>query len=146
MGSGSRATSISIADLTNPAKPGLSLCWNETPSSPHPHHFICFTVSTFSPAAETFGSIARCYYIADKSTYGGALKFLTSTASLWPGRNGGELQHSRPTPNMLKDTLYALRALRQNTGFALTAILSIALAVGANSTIFSVANGLLLRP
>jgi hypothetical protein len=44
---------------------------------------------------------------------------------------------------MLKDIQYALRALRQHPGFALTAILSIALAVGANSTIFSIANGLL---
>ena len=47
---------------------------------------------------------------------------------------------------MLKDIRYAFRALRQNSGFALTAILSIALAIGANSTIFSLANGLLLRP
>jgi macrolide transport system ATP-binding/permease protein len=44
------------------------------------------------------------------------------------------------------DFKYALRALWQNPGFALTAMLSIALAVGANSTIFSLANGLLLKP
>src|SRR5262249_49368786 len=36
--------------------------------------------------------------------------------------------------------------LAQNPAFALTAILSIALAIGANSTIFSYADGLLLRP
>src|SRR5437870_8611514 len=47
---------------------------------------------------------------------------------------------------MLNDFRYALRTFRQNPGFALTAILSIALAIGANSTIFSYADGLLLRP
>lgn len=47
---------------------------------------------------------------------------------------------------MLHDLRYALRTLRQNPGFALTAIVSIALAIGANSTIFSLADGLLFRP
>src|SRR5262245_35046450 len=47
---------------------------------------------------------------------------------------------------MLKDTLYAFRALRKNPGFALTAILSIALAMSANSAIFSLQEALLLRP
>ena len=47
---------------------------------------------------------------------------------------------------MLKDVRYALRALRQNPGFALTAIISIGLGIGANSAIFSMADGMLLRP
>ena len=47
---------------------------------------------------------------------------------------------------MLNDIRYALRTMRQNPGFALTAIVSIALGIGVNSTIFSLANGLLLRP
>src|SRR5262245_28047370 len=47
---------------------------------------------------------------------------------------------------MLKDIRYAFRTLRQNPGFAATAIISIALAIGANSAIFSLADGLLLRP
>jgi predicted permease len=47
---------------------------------------------------------------------------------------------------MLNETRYALRSLRRNPGFAVTAIVSIALAVGANSTLFSIANGLLFRP
>src|SRR5437016_3474885 len=49
-------------------------------------------------------------------------------------------------PIMLKDIRYAFRALRQSPGFALTAIVSIALAIGANSAIFSLADGVLLRP
>src|SRR2546430_15565745 len=47
---------------------------------------------------------------------------------------------------MLNDIRFALRMLRQNPGFAFTAIISIALAVGANSAIFSLADALLLRP
>ena len=47
---------------------------------------------------------------------------------------------------MLNDFRYAVRALRHNPGFALTAIVSISLGIGANATIFSLADGLLLRP
>ena len=47
---------------------------------------------------------------------------------------------------MLNDFRYAVRTLRHNPGFAATAIFSIALGIGANSSIFSLADGLLLRP
>ena len=47
---------------------------------------------------------------------------------------------------MLNDIRYALRTLRQNPGFAFTAIISIALAVGANSAMFGLADALVLRP
>jgi predicted permease len=47
---------------------------------------------------------------------------------------------------MFNDIRFTLRTLRQNPGFAATAIVSIALAIGANSAIFSMADGFLLRP
>jgi predicted permease len=47
---------------------------------------------------------------------------------------------------MLKDFQYAYRTLRQHPGFAITAIISIAIGIGANSAIFSFQDGLLLRP
>ena len=47
---------------------------------------------------------------------------------------------------VLDDLRYAVRKLRKAPGFATAAILSIAIGIGANSAIFSVANTLLLRP
>jgi predicted permease len=47
---------------------------------------------------------------------------------------------------MLRDLRYALRALQRNPGFAAVAIISLALGIGANSAIFSLADFILLRP
>jgi hypothetical protein len=44
------------------------------------------------------------------------------------------------------DTRYALRGLRREPGFAIVAIITIALGVGATTTLFSVTYGVLLRP
>ena len=48
--------------------------------------------------------------------------------------------------NTRQDTVYALRALRRTPAFTATAILSVALGIGASVAIFTVADNLLLRP
>jgi predicted permease len=46
----------------------------------------------------------------------------------------------------LQDVRYTFRTLRRDPGFAVTSILILALAIGANIAVFSVVNTLLLRP
>ncbi len=47
---------------------------------------------------------------------------------------------------LLGDLRYSARCLQRQPGFALTALLTLALAIAANTTVFSLVNGLLLRP
>ncbi len=56
------------------------------------------------------------------------------------------LQPKRMEDEMFQDLRYGLRLLLKTPGFTLAAILSLTIGIGATSAIFSVINGVLLRP
>ncbi len=68
------------------------------------------------------------------------------------GGSGGPSEHSFPTlrmfphMSMFHDLRQSFRALKREPGFAALAILTVALGIGANTAIFSIVNGTLLRP
>ena len=60
-----------------------------------------------------------------------------------------DCRDARPTlwlDSILQDVRFALRSMRKNAALAITVIGTLALGIGANTAIFTVLNGVLLRP
>jgi predicted permease len=75
--------------------------------------------------------------MATRRTFGSASRWRERLTEVW---------QFETIENLMRDLSFSVRLLRKSPGFTAVALLTLTLGVGANTAVFSLINGLLLRP